>query len=134
MKVDNVTKWMVIDHQASSLFDVIAGGKFTATSAGRAKWLSLMASSALQGNCNKEGFNIYNENTFGVYGLLFIKQRIGIVGNNENTCSTPDSCLGFGTSVGGCNGDVKKSTCGNMAFCGHLDNRDNAAFGFIFVQ
>ena len=131
MKVDNVTKWIVIDHQASSLFDVIADGTFAATSVGREKWMSLMAFSALQGNCNKEGFNVYYKIEYIQHGLLFIQQRIGIVGNNENDCSSPDSCIGFGTSVGGCNGDVKKSTCGNMAFCGYFGNRDIAAFGFI---
>ena len=38
----------------------------------------------MQPNCNQEGFNSMN------------KIRIGILGNNENDCGTPDSFLGVG--------------------------------------
>ena len=55
-----------------------------ATSLGRSKWLSLLSGSYLQGNCGVEGFN--------ALGLA----RIGIFGNNENDCRTPDTLLGVG--------------------------------------
>ena len=56
-----------------------------ATSFGRSKWLSLLSGSRLQPYCNQEGINLL--------GTV----RIGIVGNNENDCGTPDTFLGVGS-------------------------------------
>ena len=132
MKVNNVTKWIVIDHQASSLFSEIADGSFRETFAGREQWKSLIDDSSLQPHCNKEGFNYKNEFRRGNYP----KTRIGLVANEENDCYFPDSCIGFGTSVKNCGLDLT-TTCGNLVFCGqyhNMDNKDTAAFGFMLVQ
>ena len=131
MKVKNVTKWIMINYQASSLFNVIADGVFRNTAVGKDKWLSLMDGSLLQENCNKEGLNI---NVQG-FSLAYVKVRIGIIANNENDCKTCDSCLGFGTSVVECGaGSILKETCGNIAMCNQLSNKNTPAFGYIFVQ
>ena len=130
MKVNDVTKWIVINHEASSLCNVIADGVFKTTTAGKNKWLSLMQYSRLQANCNKEGFNM----DLPGYNLAYMKVRIGIVANNENHCSSCDSCIGFGTSLRNCNGDVRKTTCGNVAICDMFYNKNTPAFGYIFVQ
>ena len=130
MKVNGVTKWIVINDQASSLFNVIAGGVFENKSVGKEKWLSLMNGSLLEECCNKEGFNI---NVTG-YSVAHLKVRIGIIANNENECNSCDSCIGFGTSVRGCDGDTRKTTCGNIAICNKLNNKNTTAFGYIFVQ
>ena len=78
MKVNDVTKWIVINHRKSSLFNVIADGAFEHTLVGKNKWFSLMDGSLLQENCNKEEFNI---NTPG-YRLSY--QKVRIVANNKN--------------------------------------------------
>ena len=130
MKVNGVTKWIVINYQASSLFNVIADGDFKNTGVGKNKWLSLMDGSLLQHNCNKEGFNI---NTPG-YESAHLKLRIGIIANNEKDCESCNSCIGFGTSVHQCGGEITKTTCGNIANCGQFDNKNTPAFGYIFVQ
>ena len=130
MKVNNVTKWIVINYKASSLFNVIADGDFKNTNVGKNKWLSLMDGSLLQHNCNKEGFNI---NTLGSRAAHF-KVRIGIIANNEKDCVSCDSCFGFGTSVRGCWGQIRNTTCGNVAICNELENKNTPAFGYIFVQ
>ena len=131
MKVNNVTKWIVINHKASSLFDMIADGVFKKTTAGKNRWLSLMDGSSLQPYCNTQGFNI---NSLSTDPNANLKVRIGIIANNENECNSCDSCFGFGTSVRGCDGETRKTTCGNIAICGQLDNKNTAAFGYIFVQ
>jgi len=47
----------------------------------------------LQNNCNKEGFNsVVNAGTE-------VKVRIGIIGNEQNDCNSPDSAIGIG--IGG---------------------------------
>ena len=130
MEVNGLTKWIRINHKASSLFNVIADGDFKNTGVGKNTWLSLMDGSLLQHHCNKKGFNI---NTTG-YDLAHLKVRIGIIANNENDCKSCDSCFGFGTSIRGCDGEIIKTTCGNIAICNNLDNKNTPAFGYIFVQ
>ncbi len=118
---DGVTKWIEIQHNASSLFNVIANGEFTATNVGRDTWESLISGSyaLLQPHCNKEGFNIRN-------GHINVAShvRIGIVANNEDNCDNCDSFTGFGASY------FRSSiTCGRANFEKHI-----AAFGYILVH
>ena len=135
MKVNNVTKWIVIDHKASSLFNVIADGVFKKTYVGKDKWLSLMDGSSLQTRCNREGFNInIRYYALGYYSLLWLKVRIGIIANDHSNCWSSNSYIGFGTSARGCSGETRKTTCGNIAYCNRLNNKNTAAFGYIFVQ
>ena len=124
MKIGQQFKSVVINHQARSLYSLIADGKYRATSLGRNAWKKLIGSRAsLQTNCNKEGFNTL----CGGGG----RARIGIVGNNENDCNSCDSRIGFGTA--GYFDD--SNTCGNEALAGG-DNGDQhiKAMGYILVQ
>ena len=89
-------------------------------------WKTLVGSRAsLQLRCNKEGFNTVSTSSANA------KARIGILGNNENQCHTPDSRIGFGT--GGHPDD--SNTCGNEAI-NRSDNGDThiKAMGYILVQ
>ena len=124
MKVNDVTKWIEVDHQASSLYDVILNGTFKYTKAGKDKWRSLIHNSALQENCNEEGFNL---NSHG------IKMRIGLFANNENDCKTPDSSIGFGFSVSR-NIERKITSCGSLLLYPIEYIHIIAAFGFILIK
>ena len=132
MKVTGVTQWIVIDHQASSLFNVIAGGGSTKTTAGRSTWKSLIAGSSLQSNCNDEGFNVKCQ-----VNNLYTHVRIGLATNNEDRCDTCDSYIGFGASSHGC-GVQSTITCGNFAICSDVSHYNTdiyiSAFGYILVQ
>ena len=123
------TKWIAIDHQASSLFDVIADGNFTATHITKSKWESLIDDSTLHQYCNIQGFNIR-----GRYYYRRMHVRIGLVANQQNDCNTFNSCIGFGASITACNSRVNKKACGSIYHaCGYYP--DNiAAFGYILVQ
>ena len=126
MKIGHQTKFIVITKHASSLHSLIADGNYRVTSLGRTTWKSLLGSSAsLQGYCNKEGFNVAGGNSG------YSKARIGIIGNNEDDCTSADSRIGFGT--GGWPDDL--NTCGNEAVYGG-DNGDKhiKAMGYILVQ
>jgi hypothetical protein len=131
MRVNGETKWVSFDYKASSLYSVIKEGTFKSTNLGKKAWISLIDGSALQENCNREGFNVVAENSFQT---SYIKIRIGLAANDQNDCYSCNSCIGFGTSVLGCHGDERSTTCGNIAVCGKLDNKDTAAFGYILVQ
>ena len=132
MKVGDVTNWIVIDHQAGSLFDVIKNGTSSTTTASRSTWKSLISGSTLQNKCNAEGFNLKCE-----IEEFYARVRIGVVANNEVTCDTCDSYIGFGASFNGC-GEQSQITCGNVAVCYTLSHYDKntyiSAFGYILVQ
>ena len=112
--------------QANSLYSVISDGQYRATSLGRNSWKTLIGPEAsLQIGCNKEGFNAECSDS------LYSKARIGIIGNDQNDCTTCDSRIGFGS--GGNSDD--SNTCGNVAFVSP-DNGDKniKAMGYILVQ
>jgi len=125
MKIGHQINFIVINKHANSLYSLIADGIYHATSLGRSTWKTLIGSQAsLQRNCNKEGFNAAGS----VQG--WFKARIGILGNNENNCVTPDSKIGFGTR-----GYHASNTCGNEAWWSP-DNGNKLinAMGYILVQ
>ena len=139
MKVGNNLKLLSISYTASSLYDLIADGKYRATSLGRQKWKSLIGDSALQRNCNKEGFNIEKTANREFIDIL-ARIRIGIIGNQEDNCFSPDSYLGFGGPSANkrnyCGIHNVINTCGNSATCGGSDNgpKEINAMGYIFVR
>ena len=130
MKVDGVTKWIVVNHQASSLFNVIADGVKKDTTAGKDVWRSLMDSSLLAQYCDKEGFNLQRQSYYSTY----VKVRIGLAAGGSN-CAYSSSGIGFGASIRSCDGDMTSATCGTTtAGCAGRLNTIKAAFGYILVQ
>ena len=106
MKIGQQINFIVINKKANSLYSLIADGQYRNTSLGRNAWKTLIGSQAsLQLNCNKEGFNAVCSNDAAS------KARIGILGNNQEECSSCDSRIGFG--AGGKHDD--SNTCGNEA-------------------
>ena len=140
MEANSVTTWMVINHQASSLFNeisdgvfkkTVSDGVFKKTDVGKETWRSLMDSSIMEENCNEEGFNLqppglYNSN---------VKVRIGLAADNGQ-CAGYDSCIGFGISISSCGGhDLTSTSCGTgKVGCSDRPNKNKAAFGYILVQ
>jgi hypothetical protein len=133
MKVDGAIKWIALHYTTNSLHSVIEDETFKGTIFGKEAWMSLIDGSSLQEHCNQEGFNIQGAYTHDT-SQWNMNIRIGVVANNEENCNSCDSCIGFGTSVSGCWNDVRSTTCGNMAVCGQLSDKNTAAFGHILVQ
>jgi len=124
---DEEPRWLVVAHEAPSLRERLAGGRHTSTAVGRDGWRTLLAESSLQPHCNQEGFNA------GLPGH-FARVRIGVVGNNERNCGSPDSRLGFGGAGTACSQDARNS-CGNEAGCGgDRGNIHRRAFGWVYVR
>ena len=128
MKIGQQINFIVINKQANSLYSLIADGQYRATSLGRNTWKTLIGPNAsLQDNCNKEGFNVVSTDSDRS------KARIGLLGNEQNDCSSSDSRIGFGT--GGTPDD--SNTCGNAA--DGINLADNGeinitAMGYILVE
>ncbi len=95
----------------------------------RNAWKALSGAGSLQVNCNRSGFNTQTDS-----GGNFVRARIGIIGNNEANCLTPDSSIGFGRA-GDAGGQDNNNSCGNEAFWS-ADNGDVRAknYGYIMVR
>jgi hypothetical protein len=128
MKFGGTRKWIVIDHQASSLFDVISGGSFTPTNVTQTKWKSLIEKATLEEYRNIQGFNI---DIPGKQKSKKMRMRIGLLACKEEKCS---SCIGFGVSITGCGGQSKTTACGSVHACHGAIQNNNKAFGYILVQ
>jgi len=128
MKIGHQINFIVINKQANSLYSLIADGKYRSITLGRNTWKTLIGSQAsLQFYCNKEGLNTVGDSSDQS------KARIGILGNNQNDCSTCDSRIGFGT--GGAHDD--SNTCGNEAAYPYSPDNGGKhikAMGYILVQ
>ena len=85
----------------------------------RTRWLSLVPGGGLQGNCNKEGFN----NVINSFTVAYV--RIGILGNEQNDCDSPDTAIGIGK------GGSRFSSSGITT--GSTHNRV-ATSGYIFIR
>ena len=117
MRVCNVTEWLVINKQASSLHSLVADNNYKPTSLGRDKWKSLIDESSLQLECNMEGFNTKSPTASDDSAFT----RIGIISNNEEHCNSCDSRIGIGS--GGTRGGMDgTNSCGNEAIAFKSDN------------
>ena len=125
MKVGEVTKFFVLNQKASSLYALIADGKYRKTSLGREGWKKLITGSSLQNNCQKEGFNVLSVNAGSS------RAQIGIFGNNGIDCTSSDSQIGFGTAR------YNTNSCGNVAKHGgniYTGDKFIKAMGYVFVH
>ena len=76
-------QFIQFDLVGSSLHQLVASGGLAKSNAGRKAWKSLIPDSSLQLSCNQEGVNS-------------VSCRLGISGNQEADCNSPDSWLGIG--------------------------------------
>lgn len=131
MRVGDLTKWLTIDLQATSLHSLIAENIHKPTTLGRNKWKSLIDGSSLQQECNMEGFNVEYPTAKDDSALT----RIGIISNNEEDCNSCNSRIGLGS--GGTRGGMDgTNSCGNEAEAFKPDNgaKHIKANGYILVK
>ena len=124
MKYNGIIKAFSFSYPASSLYSLIADGRYRQTHLGRDRWKSLISGSSLQRNCNREGFNVVVRHSNA-------KARLGFITNEQNDCNTPDSFIGMGTHHWMNMGNA----AGNAACCSP-DNGDKnvKVMGYILVR
>lgn len=128
-------KWLSLPLGKSipSLASAMAGG-FVKTSAGRTAWKTLLGQPAsLQLLCNQEGINSLPTAYQTSPGNTSV--RLGILGNQENDCLSPDSAIGFGIQPGQ---GVPNLSAGDLTGATNIDggvlpgaNLTIPKFGFI---
>lgn len=129
------TRAIVVPTKAPSLKSLFLGGAVL-TSLGQATWFELLSSARLQGPCYREGFNLRAPT------YPDTRVRIGIVGDSDSDCLSPDSFLGFGTEIHPMvcgESEPREISCGNYAGggcagVGSSNDRRTKAFGFVFVR
>ena len=122
---DGAWRWLDLPVDATSLQAIFVTGQPVTTGAGMPAWEALMSDGSLQNHCQVEGFNVTGGST---------SIRVGILGNNESDCNTPDSWIGLGGSASICNIPATL-TCGDVAcYGGDNGDRKTAVYGAIFVR
>ena len=111
---------------ANSLFALFSPDKYVATSGTKAGWSALIPMPALQANCNKEGVNNAPN------GMAGARVRLGLLGNTQNDCNTPESAIGVGLGNFACQPNPFMSV-------GNIDCEPNPVvkkpgMGWIFVR
>lgn len=111
---------LLMDVGAASCVALFTRGRST-TTVGRMQWLDLVPGSALQPNCQEQGINVAPAPTFS-------RVRIGLIGNGEAECNSPDSWIGIGGGGGG------TMSVGNYANSASSGTRAIVSFGYVFVR
>ena len=122
--------WILVNQTAVSLHALLSNNRYIEKRVGRDTWKSLLHGSALQMNCDMEGFNVVSSTGIEDPAIT----RIGIISNNGNNCKSCNSRIGFG-SAGSRGGQDGSNSCGNEATV--LDNQEQRhikANCYIFVQ
>ena len=136
MQLATTRRFIVLDVAGASLREVFNGPPIT-TTAGRAEWRKLLPDPQLQSKCGAEGIN----QDFTPVTSFSSRARIGILGNNEDDCASPDSYIGFGAGFiephscvgaepGIVVGNYNPLSCGGSAGL----ERSTTGFGYVFVR
>jgi len=112
---------VVFNTTIASARTLFAGAERDVAPPGRTDWLALDGNFRLQPNCNLGGVNI-RDAASGSF-----KVRVGIVANNEDDCSSPDSYVGVGSTDTG-------NTAGNRATSNGGNDRDLPRYGALLVR
>jgi hypothetical protein len=118
-------RYIVLPLPAAKLADLFAPAQSRTTAAGRDTWKGMMGpTGSLQPNCNAEGTNQFSDVS---------RVRLGILGNNEEDCATPDSRIGVGGGGLAC---VEPTPTAGCSTCYGGDNGDVElpAFAWVFVR
>ncbi len=119
--------YVQFDQAANSLFELFSPDVYVPTTLTRATWLTYVPMNSLQPNCNREGFNNAPN------GNAATRVRIGILGNNQNDCTSPDSALGFGFGGFTCQMQPPPEFVGNID-CLSNPVTKRAGFGWLYVR
>lgn len=101
MKKGNETNWLQIQLNVNSLRSLFASGRYFETKLGKTSWKNLLKGSSLLEVCTPEGVNLVT----GKPGSV-LKIRIGMIGSSKFPCNSPNSFIGFGSSIITSSGNV----------------------------
>jgi hypothetical protein len=116
------TRAVILDVGAGSCVQLFNRG-YSMTTVDRDTWLAMVPDVSLQDNCGMQGINVAPDSDE-------LRVRIGIIGNNEGNCNTPNSRIGVGGA-----GENDGVTTGNVArWNGIGEDRNTVSFAYVFVR
>lgn len=120
-------RYLIVPLAAAKMTELFAPNQQRLTMLGRDAWKGLIGPAAsLQLNCNMEGANI---------NLNQMRVRLGIIGNEQEDCATPDSRLGVGGDAFPlCNIEPNRSAGNTSCYGGDNGDVELAAFAWVFVR
>ena len=130
MATGNIDKSLVFILKGTSLFHLIKDDKLVTPELPISAWGILLTGAQLQSGCMTHGLNVApGKSAQSLYN--YARVRIGVVGNSEGDCFSPDSRLGLGGAGGTC-GQEPALTSGNAAGCYSGSETSNLpAFGYV---
>ncbi len=142
---DPNAEFVNLDISGNNLKSLFQGGNMN-TTVGVDKWAKLVVSTSggwsLQKNCRREGLNAMDDIA------KHARVRIGIIGNQESDCHTPDSYIGLGGTYDHWSYNKPVSVgnyCDRRYWCYYRKDADqpikqddigknNAAFAFLYIK
>lgn len=125
---------IILPVQGTSLHRIFRSGALIPTYMTRAQWDAVMPGDSLQTNCRVQGINVRTPAS-NALNPDSMRARIGIIGNNENDCSSPDSQIGVGLAGIGCSGAVGGDlSAGNAAACGSDLGNVDGGNAFVWIE
>jgi len=124
---------VVLDVEAASMRELMNRGYTPAGGANTNDFLALQSDSNIQQHCDMLGFNVDAEGPTAVASHR--RTRIGVIGNNEESCVTTDSSIGVGGAGGVCSGGAPAPlTHGTYHSCGDGDDISAGTFVSVWVR
>ena len=130
MATGNIDKALIFSLKGTSLFHLIKDDKPVTPELPISAWGILLTGEQLQSGCMTHGLNVApGKSAQSLYN--YARVRIGVVGNSEADCFSPDSRLGLGGAGGTCGQDAAL-TSGNAAGCySGAETNNLPAFGYV---
>jgi hypothetical protein len=125
MEENGTKRWIkvAVPGFASSLEKVFVAPSDVPTAIPESEWRKLVEIPSLQPHCKKQGFNIVPTDSNRA------RVRIGILGNDQLDCVSPDSLIGFGADKdhGGPSGNFSRQG-------GDNGDKTTRTFGYVMVR
>ena len=118
-----VTKWVGIEYEAISLYNLIADGVFKPLNVTTQKWQSLTGGSLLPDKCPTQGFNVRSQ-------IHTTEKRVRLGYLAHKRCLKDEGLIGFGQNLNGFSW-----SCGyNYPSQSGNGDKQIPAFGYIYVR
>ena len=135
MTLNNTLNFLLLSLNVtvSSFYDVMKDEKYLQTNLGLTKWKALIRNSSLQEHTCPEGFNVQQAS----FCETCSRVRLGIIGDDNDICRSPDSYIGFGGQGTSTCLNIPTPTlvsCGNLLRCDGNHHKEIQTFGYILVR
>lgn len=132
-------KYMILPKKSNSLLDLFKTSTYTPfdISYGVNAWREVISNGNIRTDCTREGFNSFSSSNAcknASANNKCARIRIGIIGDENNKCDSPDSRIGIGGDGTRCS--QGSQSVGNTHQCSNFSSnrRDITSMGYVWVR